>query len=260
MRASGFPEVGPADLERAFGEVGLTAGQVVYAGSSLAGLAYVERPEELVTGALDRVLGASGTLVMPSGGKSFRRDGIFDREHTPSGLGMLTEYFRRLPGTRRSFAPPFNPVCARGPLADELCAIESETSFGPDSVYEYMTRFDTQLLIIGCNFHDGISHMHCLEERHGAPFRRWKPHRGKLIVDGVPTEREFRHHTRIPTLEVSYAPLEDVLRQAGAMRYAQVGLCRIGAVSLKDFFDVLDPWYVRNRELLVTRRADGERA
>jgi len=252
-----FPDVSADDIAQALRKVGLSAGQVVYAASSMAGLAYLEHPQDIVLEGLQAVLGTSGTLVMPSGGRSFRQDKVFDRERTPSALGILTECFRLLPGTLRSFAPPFNAVCAGGPLADELCAVQSATSFGPDSVYEYMSKFDTQLLLIGCNFHDGITHMHCLEERHGAPYRTWRTHRGTLIVDGVATEREFRHYTRIPTQEVSYAPLEDVLRSAGVMRYTQVGLCRIAAVSLRDFFGVLDPWYAENKESLVTRRTDA---
>lgn len=252
--AQSLPKVNARDLARAFGEVGLAAGETVYVGSSMAGLSYIEGREAMVLEALWSVIGRAGTLVLPTGSREFRQSGIFDREKSVSAQGLLSEYFRRQPGALRSFAPPFNAICAMGPQAQALCSIESETSFGPDSVYERMAELRARQLMIGCNFRDGVSHMHCLEERHDAPYREWRPYTGKIVVNGTVTTREFRHHTRIPSFQLDYTPLETALDAAGAIKRQAVGLTMISSFSLEDFFDVLDPWFVANWQLLTVKR------
>lgn len=219
-----------------------------YVASSIAALAASPEPEYLALSSLYQTLGSKGTLIMPTGSNSFRKHGFFDRENTPSDTGVLTERFRFEPHVLRSFAPPFNAVCAKGPQAEEICSIQSETAFGRSSVYDYLITVDASVLLLGCSFNDGVAHMHWLEERHGSPYREWREHRGVIITNGTSAERSFRHYTRRSGYKLSYKPLEEEMERMGALRHASVGLLSLSAFSLSDFSRVLDEWFPLNVE------------
>ena len=71
---------------------------------------------------LINLCGKDRTLVMPAfvlGGKSgnpieFYKTHDFDAKRTPSEMGLLTELFRRMPGSRRSLHPTHS-ITAFGP-------------------------------------------------------------------------------------------------------------------------------------------------
>ncbi len=109
---------------------------MAYVAASMAGLARLADPAGTALRALWSAVGTDGTLVMPSGSRSFRFSGFFDREASTSESGLLSEQFRTGPGVRRTSVPPFNTICAAGALGRELAAIESQTAFGPGSVFD----------------------------------------------------------------------------------------------------------------------------
>ena len=99
---------------------------MAYVAASMAGLARLADPAGTALRALWSAVGTDGTLVMPSGSRSFRFSGFFDREASTSESGLLSEQFRTGPGVRRTSVPPFNTICAAGALGRELAAIAAE--------------------------------------------------------------------------------------------------------------------------------------
>src|SRR5689334_24902481 len=110
-------KVTPEALREGLRAVGLERGQTVYVASSLAALGLMANPVEETLSALRAVLGPEGTLVMPAFNFDFCNGLAFDRERSPSRTGILSEAFRQLPGTRRTWAPPYHSVAAAGPRA-----------------------------------------------------------------------------------------------------------------------------------------------
>ncbi|MEU8926701.1 AAC(3) family N-acetyltransferase [Kitasatospora sp. NPDC048545] len=246
-----LPLVTAAELRSAFRKVGLDSGGTVYAAASLAGLAAMADPAPVVLDALRATVGPLGTIVMPSFHPGFRYEGLFDPDQTPSRSGILSEHFRTRPGTVRTWAPPFNPVCVEGPGAGGLSAISSPTAFGPGSVFDRLVEIDATVLLIGCSFHDGVSHVHWLEERHDVPYRTWREISGQVVLNGKTITRGWPCHIRRPGVELHAGVVGEQLAAAGAIRQVDTGLTRISAFSLQDFAAVLDPWFGRNRECMV---------
>ncbi|MFD7709615.1 AAC(3) family N-acetyltransferase [Streptomyces sp. NPDC059785] len=234
-----------------FRKVGVRTGDTVYVASSLAGFALLDSPVETVTTALRAAVGADGTLVMPSFHPGFRYAGFFDRELTPSKSGILSEAFRQAPGTRRTWDPPYNPVCVQGRAADAIARITSPTAFGPRSVFDHLIDIDATVLLIGCSFHDGVAHVHWLEERHDVPYRSWQRFTGDVVVDGECMERSWRCHVRRPGVELHAGVVGEVLESSGVVFEESIGLTRIAAFSLQNFVKVLDPWFARNKDAMV---------
>jgi aminoglycoside 3-N-acetyltransferase len=94
------------DIELSLQALGVRAGGVLFVHSSYKSLGAVEGGATAVIAALECALGPSGTLLMPSFNMASRnrteRAASWDRDSTPSSVGYLTEYFRRMEGTLRS--------------------------------------------------------------------------------------------------------------------------------------------------------------
>lgn len=115
------PYLKQRDLERALRAVGVRRGMLLMTHSSLSAYGYVEGGATTIVAALRRVLGAAGTLAMPTHTVSHFGRPPYRARSTPSTVGAVTEAFRQMPGVRRS-PHPTHSVAACGPLADVLLA------------------------------------------------------------------------------------------------------------------------------------------
>lgn len=109
------------DIQRALKRVGVRPGMLLMTHSSLSEFGYIEGGASTVVGALRGTLGEAGTLAMPTHTQSQIGMRPYDAEQSPSVVGAITEYFRKLPGVLRS-PHPTHSVAACGPLAEVLLA------------------------------------------------------------------------------------------------------------------------------------------
>lgn len=91
-------------LARNLRSLGVAPGDLLFVHSSFRSLGPVEGGAGTVIRALEDALGPDGLLLMPSFNlvEHDRRAETWDIRTTPSTVGWLTEFFRRMPGTHRS--------------------------------------------------------------------------------------------------------------------------------------------------------------
>ena len=92
------------DLMQDLRNLGVESGHILFVHSSFKSLGPVQDGVETVVRALEDSIGPEGLLLMPSFNlvEGDRRTETWDIRTTPSTVGWITEYFRRLPGTYRS--------------------------------------------------------------------------------------------------------------------------------------------------------------
>lgn len=151
---------------------GIREGGVVLMHSSLKSLGYVPKgPETFIKGVL-AAIGEKGTLLVPS--LSYihvdETNPVFDLLNTPSDVGAVSEYFRKMPGTIRSINPTHS-VCGIGALAEEILKNHSkdETPCGENSPFRILKEYDGQILFVGCSLEPNTS-MHGVEEIVEPPY------------------------------------------------------------------------------------------
>lgn len=147
-------------------KLGLRPGDVVMVHSALSSLGKVEGGARTVIEALLEVLTPSGTLMM----LTFASPGPFHIKKTPSGLGAVTEAFRKWPGVMRSLHPSHS-VAALGPRAQDLIKdyAKSPTAAGCETPYGRLIEMDGKILLLGVD-NDRSTVMHTLEEYVEAPY------------------------------------------------------------------------------------------
>lgn len=97
---------------------------------------------------LERLVGPSGTLMMPA--QYVSKKDQFNVVRHPASVGLLCEMFRRREGTVRS-SHPGQSVCANGPLAEELVADHHQHPLGcgPRSPFAKLLHHNGQVLGLG---------------------------------------------------------------------------------------------------------------
>jgi aminoglycoside 3-N-acetyltransferase len=155
-----------AELESYLSSLKISGGDILMVQSAWDGLRGLKaKPSEMIA-MLKRLIGPSGTLIMPTGPVIAKRDGVevFDIDKSPSSLGLLSECFRRMPNVKRgSF--PLAPVSADGPLVDIFTRNyrkeSGNTAYGQGSPYWELGERNGKVLIIGIDFVRAVTLFHC---------------------------------------------------------------------------------------------------
>ncbi|HRG37939.1 MAG TPA: AAC(3) family N-acetyltransferase [Bacteroidia bacterium] len=165
---SGFKK---EDLLKDLRKIGLQNGDSVLVHSSLSKIGFVEGGPATLISALFEVVGTAGTLLFPTFPAKGRNKThleehpFFDILNTPSQMGSITEYFRKLPDVFRSFHPT-DPVCAKGALAEFF----TNTHFGQLTPYTENSPFRKlcskkgKILMLGTTLNGACTNLHTLED------------------------------------------------------------------------------------------------
>lgn len=129
---------------------------------------------------LDKI-GVSGTLIMPTFTYSFCKKQIYDVQNTPSTVGILTEYFRKVPGVKRTKHPifSFSVVGARQEEFTDICCDAFDLH---ESVYGKMLQMNDKVILFGAP--KGYTFYYLAEQFVGVSHRYFKKFDGILIDEG----------------------------------------------------------------------------
>ena len=154
-----------------FQKMGIKKGDCLMVHSAMSKIGYLQDGPKTLVNALLQVIGKEGTLCMPSSPISMlqldyiRQNRVFDVNNTPSAMGAITEYFRTLENVKRS-CHPTEPVCAFGPLADELTGnhFGEPTPYTVNSPWKKLMEANGKILYIGVTLDNAGTHLHTLED------------------------------------------------------------------------------------------------
>ena len=241
------------ELQTVLYECDITAGDIVYVASSMASLIGVKNSEENVINLLSDVIGKNGTIVMPTFSFDFCDNGYFNLKTTDTFCGNLPRHFMKRECVYRTKHTPIHTVAASGKYAKEISHIYTLTSFGKDSVFEWLYQQNAKILLLGCNFYSGVAHVHWLEERFKVPYRYWVEIEGTIVDEnGNESKESFlrfkRKNDRIKTsTELLEKEMCDVIFKNS------IGLLEISTFNLADFAKKLFPLFEENKNVMLDK-------
>jgi len=194
---------------------------------------------------LCKAVGKSGTLIMPAypmGGLSqdyLDEHPFFDWRRTPSQSGILTEIFRRMPGTERSLHPT-HPLAARGALAQSLTEGHErcETPFDEHSPYQKLFHLDALILSVGRFDAMALHHFadHIIKDR--IPYPIYSDRVVKVQMIGKKGEKFFmmtRAHN--PYLGCDHRIVQSLLAREGTLKCRRVGRVPLSLVRMRPYVE-----------------------
>lgn len=174
-------------------------------------------------------VGHSGTLLMPT--FTFRKADTWHEHNTPSETGVLTEYFRKLPGVRRTLHP-IHSVAAYGRQAEYLTSEIDSSSFGPKSVFAKMFELKATNISLGTEFEGGATYLHYIEELAKVPYREYVKLRTKVVNSKEEKiDINFKYFARIKKTDLEWVnnwpPVWDDLVAHNIIHLRKIGPAKI---------------------------------
>jgi len=226
---------GKEDLKKAFLNAGLAEGDIVCVHSSLKSIGYVDNGPAALIEALIEMVGEGGTVVMPVFTYSFlKNDGMepepFDVDNTPSKTGLITEVFRKWPGTRRSIHPTHS-VAVRGKRAEYFTAGHILTSaFGLDSPLHKILIAGGKILLVGVGF-ERCSYIHVAEVLANLYYKDifcwrhlgWEP---EALIRKEDATVEKVILSEVPGCSENFKVVNSLAEEKGLVRFSHIGNAR----------------------------------
>jgi aminopeptidase-like protein/aminoglycoside N3'-acetyltransferase len=200
---------------------------------------------ELLYSAMQEVIGAEGTMLLPAFSFSFFRNEEFDVEATPNIQGEWSssleflEHFRKLPGVVRSTDPIYS-VAGLGPQTARLLTQLPNTSFGEGCLYERLAKSGAKICGIGVGLAD-TPFLHYVEESLEVPYRYKKmftgfvERNGKLIKQGWVSSIPIQTSDSLP----DGSRLEKIIRSDNLCRVADIGMGEIVSIDCRRFCELI---------------------
>lgn len=253
-----LPHVSEADLARDLRALGLRQGETVLVHSALSRIGHVQGGAPAVVRAFLDVLGADGTLAVPTFpfNGSMRAhvlsDSLFDVEATPSKMGAISEVVRSWPGARRSLEPT-HPVSAVGPAAAFLTEdhVNGAGSCDEHSPLYRLTQVGGYVLLLGVDFRN-CTLLHAAEEIARVPFIDFATRyelRGQ--TQGSAYLMEIYCHST--PLRPNFPAIEAALLERHQLVIGRVGVAECRLARARDILDTAlaqlrhNPYFLRLR-------------
>lgn len=232
-------------LARAVRRVGVRPGRLLFVHSAFDQMRLIRASPLEVIGVLSAAVGEQGTVVMPAFSMSGRSQDYldegkgFDSRRTPSQSGLLTEVFRRMPGTERSLHPTHS-VIARGKRAEWVVQghERSVTPFDEHSPFQRLLDGDADVLSIGTFSALTFRHLadHLIQDRLAYPI-----YSGRVTVvrvrDAAGHDHRLVTQGHNPQLVCDYDAVLEEMARAGRVRRTSVGRVRLLLVSVREYVE-----------------------
>ncbi len=243
-----------AEIARGLRAMGIGAGDVILAHTSLSSLGHVPGGADALIDALLDAVSPRGTLVLPTHTWSTvnAENPVFDVRRSPSVVGRVTEVFRSRPGVLRSLHPTHS-CAAFGPLAREMLdGHETQiTPCGRKSPYQRLMDRSGKIVFLGVTLLVNTSY-HALEEMANVPYLFRDFQRLHTVdYEGARRPVPSRRHFGGPR---DYPGTEGVLTEEGALLKGRIGAAAVRVLDAARMEAVMMPRLAENPFLLY--RAD----
>lgn len=264
MTSADTPPLTSAAMAEQLAACGMETGQTVLVHMAMSKLGWIVGGAQAVIDAFLRVLGPTGTLMMPTHSADNtdpaqwqhppvpeswwpvirENTPAFDPQRTPTRMmGRVPELFRTWPGVRRS-SHPVGSFAAFGPNAVLLTASHSlENEFGPDSPIGKLYELDGYILLLGVD-HGNNTSLHMAEHRANWPSKTYLTQGSAIVVEG---QRQWISYTALDLNDDDFATLGDAYEAEHGIPRGHVGQAEVRFMRQRPLVDYGVTWMERNR-------------
>jgi len=196
-----------------------------------------------------RKLGHEGTLLFPA--FSWDYGGEYNIRTAQSVTGGLS----RIALEREDFTRTRHPIhsfVVTGKYKEELCCLDNESSFGPDSPFAFLHQHQAKMLIIGLDYQRSFTFVHYVEQYEQVPYRFMKGFTVDYIdYDGSCSTKNYSFFTRSSGIYNDVNPIGKILEKKRISEKRLINNVDFILLDLKPAFDEIqkDIRYNKGRNL-----------
>jgi aminoglycoside 3-N-acetyltransferase len=222
-----------------FKSIGLQPGDTLLLHSSYKSLGGVEGGPQTVIDALLEVLGAEGTLIMPTFNFDFCKGEPWDLRSTPSHMGAMTNMVRTHPEAKRIFHPIYS-FAILGKHAEFLTQERYKSSYGPNSLFAKLRQLDGKIMVVGLRYTDSMTFFHHVEEMEGVDYRYMKEFTG-MVTDENGNTYEDTFSMLVRDLEkgviTEVDPMGELMEEAGVITVQKIGEAKVCLMKANEVYE-----------------------
>lgn len=249
-----------------FAACGLAAGQTVVAHSAMGKIGgYIVGGAEAVIRALLKVLGETGTLMMPTHTSENTNPANWSNPPVPESywpviyayapafdpaisktrkMGVMPELFRTWPGVLRS-NHPVGSFAAYGPHAQLLTGDHQlHDEFGDTSPLGRLYQLDGHVMLLGVP-HQNNTSLHVAEWRANWPGKRNVQEGSAILVDGV---RQWVFYDMLDLDTDDFNTIGDTYEVQNNIPRGKVGNAEVRLMKQRPLLDFAVEWMEKNRK------------
>lgn len=197
----------------------------------------------------------TATIVLPTFCWDFYKGKRYDPSESRCNTGCLNEHLRHQPAYARTAHPAFSHI-VRGKRAEAFLDTGMD-AFGPDSVFGVLNGINSKILFVGVPFWKCCTYVHFIEQLWAVPYRTMRYFLENVYIAGRPIQATCLHFAKPldGTIEADFMPLENLLRQEGALRETEVDGGKVAVVDAAEVFRCARKMLDGDIEALIKRRA-----
>lgn len=251
-------DVTKKDLYNALTKVGANDCKYLFIHSSLSfGTPNPELPKkELLSHIIDSIMSLGvDNVLMPTFTFSFCNREDFDVQNTKSSMGILTEYFRKMKGVKRSC----DPMMSVAMIGKDYSVIDdiSNNSCGENCTYDLLhKKGNCKFLFLGNRMSDCMTYTHYIEVVEKVPYRYAKEFKGYVINNGIKEEKTYYLDVRYKDVEAFLdRRVDDLILQNAVGKTALLGDSQICIANEEGVYKYLreaiqeNPLYMLSKSL-----------
>lgn len=157
---------------------------------------------------VESVVGKNRTLLLPSfSGEEFLAKNRFHLDKSLDNNGLLPAEALKSKKYYRT-PQPLHSYLALGKHVNEIKKLKFKTSWGRESIFQWLSKKNARLCVMGVPWNKGCSYLHRYEELNRVPWRYFKTFKGEMFERGkkIGTCLELKYST-VPNLRYDLSPL-----------------------------------------------------
>jgi aminoglycoside 3-N-acetyltransferase len=197
-----------------------------------------------------------GTVLIPSFTYSTLNGSLFDKEATPSEVGLFSESFRNLDDSLRSNHPVFSFSCF-GKDMNYFSESEVNDCFGENTIFDKLYLSNAKILTLGCSF-DRVTFVHYVEQKLKISYRFFKNFGISKLEENVVKKTIVSYFVRRLDLEseTSLNLLEKEALKSKKLKKESFGRFVARVISAKDFYDTAANLISENEYSLIKQESE----
>ena len=215
----------------------------------------VEGGIQTVIDALLEAVGDSGTIVLPTFTFSFCESAKWNRQKTPSEMGIISELARNHKDAKRSCHPIYS-VVAIGSKSNEYKNCNDSNGIGDKSPFAKLKKDNGIMALIGVGYNQGFVIGHHIEWKENVNYRYLKEFSGKVIDNGIVDKNTFSILVRDLKKGVltDFRKLGYMLEHNGAMKVGRFGWAITRVIRAQKFSKLTRKWIKEEIPNLMHRK------
>ncbi len=245
------------DIYNSLIEVGLKNSDDVFIHSNLGffgvceGVKSADGLSKLFYEAIVKIIGASGTIIVPTFTYSGCKGEDFDPAATQHKMGMFSNYIMNLPSSIRSLDCNFS-IAAVGGRSEYYTSNVTENSFDENSFFGRMYLKNCKIL--NFNFDAGTTYVHFVEKKLNVPYRYDKKFSSRIKLDGDWLEVTSYHYVcdlNKPGDTADFIKLHEICVKNNVAKIVKLGKGTVLLVSSHDLYDVIEKTLIDRPRFLL---------